>query len=91
MDIETSALGSTVFHHGRVLEYPSKLPEAIPAGKVLAHNHVRPARKQGRRGFRFWLQTPDPITLTACNCGWAEELGQHYRVKRQATATRAPR
>jgi hypothetical protein len=91
MDIETGDDGAKVFDQGKVIEYPTRVPKAVPRGRVLVHNSVRPAARQGLRGFRFWLQAPDPMKLTVCNCKWAEGLGQHYRVKRQATATRAPR
>ena len=64
-------------------EYPPRLPRPaaeIPAGQILVHNHVRPARRQGTRGFRFWYQ---PLSDRAgpCPCGWAPELGTHYRIK----------
>jgi Recombinase len=62
-------------------DYLNRLPATIPAGRVLVHNHVRPTRQLGSRGFRVWLQAPDPARLDACPCGWAAELGQHYRVK----------
>ena len=32
--------------------YLVKLPDAVPVGKVLVHNNVKPARRQGTRGFR---------------------------------------
>jgi hypothetical protein len=59
-------------------EYPEKLPKVVPPGKVIVHNRVRPSRIQGVRGFRFWFETPSE-DLTVCNCGWAPELGTHYR------------
>lgn len=62
-------------------EYLSRLPDTVPAGRVLVHNNVRPARRLGSRGFRAWLQEPDPDRLVVCDCGWAAELGQHVRVK----------
>ena len=33
----------------------------------------------GSRGFRAWLQK-DLARREICPCGWAAELGQHYRV-----------
>jgi hypothetical protein len=64
-----------------LMEYLSKLPKAVPAGRVLVHNSVKPARTLGTRGFRAWLSDPDPKNLEACDCGWAPTLGGHYRVK----------
>jgi hypothetical protein len=60
--------------------YLSNLPRKVPDGKVLVHNHVQPAERIGLNGFRIWTQimTDDP-KLVACDCGWAPELGIHYR------------
>jgi hypothetical protein len=65
--------------------YPLKIPPAVPMGQVIAHNQVHPARRQGTRGFRFWLQRP-ATTLTLCDCGWAAKLPEHYRVRRRTVA-----
>jgi hypothetical protein len=69
----------------RGMEYLiGRLPKAVPTGRYLVHNHVRPIRVLGMRGFRAWLQTDlknDWGSLEPCTCGWAPELGQHYRVK----------
>ena|ERR1700730_6262742 len=62
------------------LVHPASLPKAIPQGWVLVHNFVRPSRRQGLHGASYWLQAPDSERLTVCDCGWAAELGQHYRV-----------
>lgn len=61
--------------------YLSTLParEEVAAGQVLVHNHVRPTLRIGSRGFRAWLEAPGE-RLAACDCGWAAELGIHYRV-----------
>jgi hypothetical protein len=67
-------------HAGAVSEYLSSLPAAIPAGRVLVHNHVRPARVLGSRGSRAWLEPSDADGLEICGCDWAPELGDHYRV-----------
>lgn len=62
------------------IEYLYKLPDGVPAGKVLVHNQVYPvARRLGTRGSRCWLSAPDPARLEVCECGWAPELGSHYR------------
>jgi len=60
-----------------------KLPDAVPIGRVLVHNQVYPvARRPGMRGSRAWLSPPDPAKLEPCRCGWAPELGEHYRLPR---------
>jgi hypothetical protein len=65
--------------------YLARLPRSIEAGSILVHNHVRPRRKLGASGFRTWLQSPDDAPATeCCPCGWAGELGAHYRVIRPA-------
>ena len=64
--------------------YLSQLPKAVPPDRFLVHNQVYPvARRPGMRGSRCWLQNDlmDP-QLELCPCGWAPELGPHYRVKR---------
>jgi len=66
------------------VEYLLTLPKPgeIPAGRVVVHNHVRPTRKLGSRGFRAFLAAADDPLLESCDCGWAAELGDHYRVRR---------
>ncbi|HLQ56338.1 MAG TPA: hypothetical protein VK162_18970 [Streptosporangiaceae bacterium] len=54
-------------------------PADVPAGKVVVHNQVTPTRQLGSRGFRAWLAKSSE-ELEACPCGWAPELGTHYRV-----------
>ncbi len=61
-------------------EYLKKIPQQVPAGRVVVHNTVRPTRHLGSRGFRAWLDVPSP-EIEVCPCGWASELGVHYRVK----------
>lgn len=71
-------------HYGRgqrgvmTKHYPSTIPKVIPPGAALVHNHVHPARRQGTRGFRFWLQ-PGTDGIELCDCKWAPEVSQHYR------------
>jgi hypothetical protein len=55
----------------------SAIPDELPSGKILVHNHVRPAQRQGERGFRFWLAQPEERYLR-CDCGWAPELPEHW-------------
>lgn len=56
-------------------------PDTVLYGHVVVHNHVRPARRQGARGFRFWLGHPG-AGIEPCPCHWAPELGVHYQVAR---------
>jgi hypothetical protein len=42
-----------------VADYPPRIPAEIPRDRVLVHNHVLRARRQGTRGFRLWLQALD--------------------------------
>jgi hypothetical protein len=63
------------------LEYLSKIPASVPEGRAVVHNHVRPTRRLGSRGFRAWLAEPSE-RLEVCGCDWAPELTQHCRVKR---------
>jgi hypothetical protein len=61
--------------------YLKKLPASITADQVLVHNAVPPTRVLGPRGFRAWTQpTTHPLAVEECGCGWAPELGVHYRV-----------
>lgn len=61
------------------MEYLTAVPTNIPAGKVLVHNHVRPTKRLGSRGFRAWLQ-PMTDRLSPCDCGFAPRIPVHYRV-----------
>jgi hypothetical protein len=62
------------------MDYLTKLPTTVPAGRYLVHNQVYPvARHHGMRGSRCWLQA-DLVDREPCPCGWAPELGLHYRV-----------
>jgi hypothetical protein len=63
------------------MEYVFNLPKAVPVGKVLVHNHVRPTLQLGFAGFRAWLDDPGE-KYEICNCGWASKLSEHYRVAR---------
>src|SRR4051812_9180604 len=58
------------------------MPGFVPPGFVLVHNHVRPTRRLGSWGFRAWLSARGTTGLELCHCGWAPELGRHYRVWR---------
>jgi len=62
------------------VRYCRDVPRELSAGRVLVHNGVRPvARRCGRRGSRFWTQI-ESSNLERCDCGWAPELAEHYRV-----------
>jgi hypothetical protein len=63
------------------IEYLTTIPATTPPGRVVVHNHVRPTRRLGLRGFRAWLAVPDD-RLMRCPCAWAPELPEHYRVNR---------
>jgi hypothetical protein len=69
-----------------IMKYLHKLPAVVPRDQVLVHNHVRPTRRLGLRGFRAWLSAPDPDSLQVCDCDWAPELGRHFRLKRKDSA-----
>src|SRR5262245_48385404 len=66
-----------IFDEGAAKTYVPRIPKVIPDGSVLVHNHIRPTRRLGSRGFRAWLQTPFTTKVLPCDCGWAGELGQH--------------
>jgi hypothetical protein len=74
-----SIANGLVLHPGSC--YLKRLPAQrdIPAGQVVVHNSVRPTRRLGSRGFRAWLASR-AASLEPCPCGWAPELGEHYRV-----------
>ncbi len=65
------------------MNYLRSLPRAVPEGQCLVHNRVRPAHPLGMNGFRAWLEPPND-TLTSCDCGWASELGQHFKITRSS-------
>ncbi len=63
-------------------DYLSEIPEEVPEGKIVVHNHAPPrSRELGLEGFRAWLAVPDPY-YEKCPCDWAPELGEHYKVRR---------
>jgi hypothetical protein len=68
--------------------YVKAIPRELPDGMVLVHNHVRPARRIGTRGFRAWTSKLDD-SLVVCPCDWAgADLHGlvHYRVRNRAGA-----
>jgi hypothetical protein len=67
--------------HG--MEYLDRLPSVIPPGKALVHNSVRATGQLGTRGFRAWLVDDGDARnarRVVCDCGFAPELGTHYRM-----------
>jgi len=69
------------------MTYLQGIPNTVPTGRVVVHNHVRPAARLGDRGFRAWTQKPvDELVL--CDCGWAPGLDSHYRVDIEAARRR---
>ena len=83
-ETEEGTVVNTAFFSGHRLDYPkmgtSGADVVVPPNRVLVHNSVRPARRQGVRGFRFWFQAPSP-RLEPCDCPWANGR-QHFRVRR---------
>jgi hypothetical protein len=72
--------------HPEAMLYPPNGSEvkAPPEGRVIVHNaHARPAKMQGTRRFRFWYQAGAYPPMLPCDCGWASELGEHYRLSRE--------
>jgi hypothetical protein len=75
-----------ISHADGALDYLFAYPTSIPDGKLLVHNRVTvgitPKRRPGVSGFRIWLDDADAARREPCDCGWAPELGVHYRVRR---------
>ena len=65
------------------LTFLRKIPAVIPAGNVLVHSWAKPTERLGSRGLRAWLST-DTSGLEVCPCGWASDLGKHYRIAASA-------
>lgn len=87
----TVALEKALGKGGR---YVFAMPDVIPDGMVLVHNHVvigiTPRRQPGFRGFRAWLSPKGHRGIEACGCGWAPHLGQHWRDSSTCTRRAAP-
>ena len=70
-------------------DYLSRIPKAVPVGKILVHNDIwPPVRRIGTKGFRIWFATPSD-RFEKCPCGWAPELPEHYRMIRAKAPSRA--
>jgi hypothetical protein len=62
-------------------------PEFVPAGHVLVHNSVRPYPGRGHPdGFHARFSPLDAPGLVVCDCGFAPDLGPHYRLERAKSA-----
>jgi len=70
---------------GNLEHLVSKFPQAIPPGRLLVHNHRKPTRQLGSSGFRAYLAPSHHPRVEPCDCGWAPELGDHYRFARART------
>jgi hypothetical protein len=72
------------------MRYLRRVPREAPAGRVVVHNVVRPARVLGDRGFRAWTVPESELAagrLEACDCGWPFDWClRHYRPKIDAAA-----
>jgi hypothetical protein len=56
------------------MRYGTGRPRQIPAGRVLAHNHVQHGADWacGPNGFRWWTwrREKKPRDFLRCDCGW---------------------
>jgi hypothetical protein len=66
--------------HPADMRYVTSIPKKLSKGRVLVHNHVRPAIMIGLNGFRVWTQKLDTTQLEPCDCSWSGL--PHYRVIR---------
>jgi hypothetical protein len=69
----------------RYFNKPFGIPRSIPAGRVLAHNHVQHTvdMPHSENGFRCWTWPKDkvPRNFKRCKCGWSGL--PHYRLRRE--------
>jgi hypothetical protein len=67
----------------RYFNKPLRVPRSIPAGRILAHNHVQHTVDMGYgvNGFRCWTWPKDkvPRNFKRCKCGWSGL--PHYRLR----------
>ena len=53
------------------IDYLTEMPAFVPAGKILVHNNVVPAKRIGSRGFRIWyVSSVNSAGYVVCDCGW---------------------
>jgi hypothetical protein len=59
----------------RYFNKPDKVPRKVPAGRVLAHNHIKHTTIMGHgvNGFRCWSWPKGqvPRDFKECRCGWS--------------------
>ncbi len=67
------------------IDYLEEMPTTILTGQILVHNNIVPTRRINTRGFRIWYASPDERKYVACDCGWAPELREHYRINTDST------
>ena len=62
-------------------------PDAKYLWEIPKRHEIREGEQQraGMHEFRAWLQAPGP-ELEPCACGWAAELGEHYRARQEEPA-----
>lgn len=58
--------------------------EDVPLEFGIVHNIAPPTRTLGAKGFRIWAQGlgDTDVPIEPCPCGWAPELGRHFRLAR---------
>jgi len=63
------------------------LPQEVPKGQALAHNHIRHSvrTKNGARGFRWWTwpkdQVPANFRVMQVRMGWPPTLQPEARIR----------
>jgi hypothetical protein len=69
----------------RTIRYVTAVPrKPLPPGHVVVHNHAPAAPKIGQDGFRAWIAAPADdggYNVVRCDCGWAPDLPEHFRVR----------
>jgi len=66
------------------MNYITEIPETLPSGEILVHNHVRAVAPLGRNGFRAWTEPLDPARHFGCDCefgGLNRWRHPHYQIK----------
>jgi len=71
----------------KLKHYLTAIPKVVPEGKIVVHNHIRPAVRLGVRGFRAWLADKGDPVYERCDCDWAPRLSEHDRVVRPTPVT----
>jgi len=68
-------------HGSSAIQYLHSIlkPSESASGLILIHDPISPTRRTSNRGFRIWATDQANTSVERCPCGWAPELGQHYR------------